>query len=215
MALLAAPMATRRVRGVTAAAKSSQSSCPRAASQRTVRSVTPRSRATACQGATLAWWSSSVTTISSPGPQPRPSARADVERQRRHVVAEGDLRRRRVQEVGQGAPRVVEQLVGLEARRKVPVRVGVVVQQVVGHRVDDPLRDLRAARPVEIGDRRALVDACQRGELARGWRRRRRLTGGKRRRRAAKSCGGSVHLAAGVRSRVRWPFGSKEAESCE
>ena len=36
----------------------------------------PRSRASACQGATLAWWSSSVTTISSPGPQPRPSARA-------------------------------------------------------------------------------------------------------------------------------------------
>ena len=74
-ALLAAPMATSRVRGVTARSKSSQSSCPRAASQRTHRSVTPRSRATACQGATLAWWSSSVTTISSPGPQPRPSAR--------------------------------------------------------------------------------------------------------------------------------------------
>jgi hypothetical protein len=41
----------------------------------TMLSLTPRSRSSACHGATLAWWSSSVATISSPAAKVRPSVR--------------------------------------------------------------------------------------------------------------------------------------------
>ncbi len=45
-------------------------------SKGTLRTVTPRSSAARRQGATLAWWSRSVTTTSSPGSQARLSDRA-------------------------------------------------------------------------------------------------------------------------------------------
>ena len=47
----------------------------------------------------------------------------------------------------------MQQRVGLRAGRIGPVRVGVVVQQVVRHRLGDALRHLRAAGPVEVGHR--------------------------------------------------------------
>ena len=75
-ALEAAPIATSRVRSPICRRRSSQSSCPVSGIIRATRTVTPRSRSSARQGSTLAWWSSSVTTISSPGPQRRPNARA-------------------------------------------------------------------------------------------------------------------------------------------
>ncbi len=44
--------------------------------KRSSRTVIPRSSAIRRHGATLAWWSSRVTTTSSPAPHPAPSARA-------------------------------------------------------------------------------------------------------------------------------------------
>ena len=43
--------------------------------------------------------------------------------------------------------------------------VGVVVQQVVAHRIDDRGGDLRAARAIEVRDRIAMVAPGQRGKL--------------------------------------------------
>ena len=58
-----------------------------------------------------------------------------------------------VHEIGERHTRRVERGVGLGARRIVPVRVRVMVEQVVVHRLDDLSRHLRAARPVEVRDR--------------------------------------------------------------
>ena len=121
------------------------------------RTVTPRSRSSARQGSTLAWWSSSVTTISSPGPQRRAQRPGQVEGQRRHVGPEGDLVGRGVEEVGEGLPGVGDGVVGLLAGREGPVGVGVVVEEVVGHRLDHLAGHLRPAGAVEVGDRVAAV----------------------------------------------------------
>ena len=43
--------------------------------------------------------------------------------------------------------------------------VGIVVQQVVAHRIGDGQRHLGAARPVEIGDRVSSVLPLQRGKV--------------------------------------------------
>ena len=89
---------------------------------------------------------------------------AEVERERRHVGAEGDLGRLAAEEVRERAARGLEQGVGLGARRVRPVRVGVVVEQVVAHRVGDRARDLGAAGAVEVGDRQAVVASLEGGE---------------------------------------------------
>jgi hypothetical protein len=69
-------MATSRVRLPIARSRSSASSWPVSGRRATERTVIPRSRSSQRHGSMLAWWSSSVTTTSSPGPQRRPSARA-------------------------------------------------------------------------------------------------------------------------------------------
>ena len=56
-------------------------------------------------------------------------------------------------------------VVGLGAGRIVPVRVGVVAVEVVGHRVDDRPRHLRAAGAVEVRDRQAVVQPIEGGEV--------------------------------------------------
>ncbi len=71
----AAPTATSLVCAVTLRSKSSQSRSPVSVSMRTTETSTPRSRSSACHGATLAWWSSSVTTTRSPAENVRPSVR--------------------------------------------------------------------------------------------------------------------------------------------
>ena len=72
----AAPIATSRVRGPIAGAEGVQVELARSRVEGDApRTVTPRSCASARQGPTLAWWSSSVTTISSPG-RPAPPERA-------------------------------------------------------------------------------------------------------------------------------------------
>ena len=97
--------------------------------------------------------------------RPAPPERApQVERERRHVGAEGDLRGAAAQKVGERLPRGLDQGVGLDAGRIGPVRVRVVVEQVVAHRVHHGLRHLRAARAVEVGDGSAFVAALERRE---------------------------------------------------
>ncbi len=97
---------------------------------------------------------------------PAPAERApEVERQRRHVGAERDLLGPAAEQVGERRARGVERGVGLDARREGPVRVGVVVEQVVAHRVHHRARHLRAAGAVEVGDGRAAVAALEGGEL--------------------------------------------------
>ena len=90
---------------------------------------------------------------------------AEMERQRRHVRPEGDLRRLAAEEVGEGLACAGERGVGLDARRVRPVGVRVVVEEVVGHRVDDRDRDLGPAGPVEVRDGRAAVAAIEGGEV--------------------------------------------------
>jgi hypothetical protein len=77
------------------------------------------------------------------------------ERQRRHVLAEGDLGR-----VGGG-----QQLVGLPAGGERAAGVGVGVQQVSGHGVGDPPGDLAAVRPVEEHGGPAVHLSGEAGEL--------------------------------------------------
>jgi hypothetical protein len=45
------------------------------------------------------------------------------------------------------------------------MRVGVVVVEVIDHRLGDGARDLRAAGAVEVGDRLIVVFAVERGEV--------------------------------------------------
>ena len=61
-------------------------------------------------------------------------------------------------------PRVRERRVGLGAGRETPVRVGIVVNQVIGHGLDHGGGDLCPARSVEIGDAMTLIDSLERGE---------------------------------------------------
>ena len=81
-----------------------------------------------------------------------------------HVRAERDLVRRGVQQVRGGRAGRVDDLVGLEARWVRPVRVRVVVQQVVAHRIDDARRHLRSPRSVEVRHGMTSVHALERGE---------------------------------------------------
>ena len=105
----------------------------------------------------------------------------EVERERRHVGAERDLGGPAAQEVGERLARGRERGVGLDARRVRPVRVGVVVEQVVADGLHDGSRHLRPAGPVEVGDGRVVVTPLEGGEAgadlveARGWARRHRI----------------------------------------
>jgi hypothetical protein len=90
-----------------------------------------------------------------PAPRQRPR---QMERQGRHVGAEGDLVGRRVEKVGERGARSRNQRIGFDAGRIGPVRVGVVVQQVLAHRVSDRRGHLGASRPVEIGNREPVVE---------------------------------------------------------
>ena len=85
--------------------------------------------------------------------------------QRRHVGAEDDFRRRRVEEIGQHVPRRVNDNVGFLARRISPVRVRVVVKKIIVHRFDNHPRHLSPARSVEISDRVTVMNARERGKL--------------------------------------------------
>src|SRR5205823_10056266 len=59
-----------------------------------------------------------------------------------------------------------QQRVRLLTRGVEPMRVGVVVEQVVGHGVDDGQRNLGPARTVEVRDGLTVVNPLESGELA-------------------------------------------------
>ena len=120
-------------------------------------------------------------------PQPRPAVGFVVERgdhdlvaglqlaaervgeeevQRGHVGAEADLAPVAAEEVGAGAPRPVDDLVGLGAGGEAAVDVAVVAQQVAGHRIRHGLWRLRAAGGVEVGRRVAVHRPLEGRELA-------------------------------------------------
>ncbi len=113
---------------------------------------------------------------------PRPTQPASyVKRQRGHVVAEGDLARPGVQEIGQRPASVINGRVSLETGGKMPVRVGVMVEQIVGHALDDERRHLGAAWAIEVRHRVFFVSARERGKSC-AYRVERRDRGGRRRR---------------------------------
>jgi hypothetical protein len=100
------------------------------------------------------------------GPQRGADAPPDMERERRHVVAELDLvRAGGSEEVGDSRVRFLGHRVGRLARRERAAVVGVGVGQVAGDRVDDALRDLGAAGSVEEGDRSPVLGMAERREL--------------------------------------------------
>ena len=101
-----------------------------------------------------------------PLPPFAPERTAEVEGERGHVGAEHDLFGRAPDPVGERATRLENGVVGFLAGRERPVRVGIVIQEVVGHRLRHLARDLRAAGTVEIGDREPVVPAGERGEVA-------------------------------------------------
>ena len=154
----------------------------------------PRSRSSARHGAMFAWWSSSVTTISSPGPQVRPEPSREMEGQRRHVGAEGHLARRRAQEIRHRLPRGRQHRVRLATAGIAPVRVGVVVKEILGDGVCHRARDLGAAGPVEVRDGPAGVTPLQRRETPRGSRRRWRHAGQVQARTSSELAGESSRL---------------------
>jgi hypothetical protein len=75
----------------------------------------------------------------------------ELEVQRRHVRAERDLLRRAAGQLGGGAPCLGDELDRVERCRERTAVVGGAAAQVPGHRLDDLLGRLRAARPVEEG----------------------------------------------------------------
>ena len=99
-----------------------------------------------------------------PGAPASPERPRHMERDRRHVGAEGDLVWRRPEECPEPAPRVTKQDVGLLTGRITPVRVRVVMQQVIHDRVGHDMGHLRAAGAVEVRDGQAAMLAEQRRE---------------------------------------------------
>ena len=98
------------------------------------------------------------------GAEPTPQGPRQMERQRGHVGAKGDLVGRGIEKVGQGLPRRQNRRVRLLAGRESPVSVGIVVNEVIGHRLDHDPRNLGPARPVEVGDTMAMMHALESGE---------------------------------------------------
>src|SRR5437868_2369816 len=89
----------------------------------------------------------------------------EMKGQRRHVGAENDLRRRRVEKIGQHISRRINDGVGFLACRISPMRVRVVVKKIIVHGFDNHSRDLSSAWSVEIRDGVTAINPLQRGEL--------------------------------------------------
>ncbi len=89
----------------------------------------------------------------------------DVEGQRRHVRAKGDLGRVAAEEVRDGGPGAGEEGVRLLARRVPPVRVRVVPEEIVRRGVGDRTGDLRSSGAVKIGHRNVPHSPLERREL--------------------------------------------------
>lgn len=83
----------------------------------------------------------------------------EVEGKRCHVESERDLIGRSTEEIGIRRPSMRDELIGLVTRGIRPVRVGVVVAEIVHHGVDNGRGNLGSARPVEVRDRPTAVTA--------------------------------------------------------
>ncbi len=94
-----------------------------------------------------------------------PERVGEQEVERRHVGAEGDLARLGSDQLGRRLVRVGEQRVGLARAGERTSRVRVRALEVGRHRFDHRARHLRAAGPVEVGDRAPADPARERGEL--------------------------------------------------
>ena len=94
-----------------------------------------------------------------------PQPARDVKRQRRHIRAEHDLVGRRIDQIRRGHARRMDHRVGLFARRIRPIRIGVVLIEVVGHGPTNRQGHLGAPRPVEVRDGPTIVAPRQGGKL--------------------------------------------------
>ncbi len=92
---------------------------------------------------------------------------AEGQGDRRHVLPEGDLLGNgRVHQIGNGAPRRMLDLPRLFAGCERTAQVGTTPGEDGAHRIDDALRDLRAARTVRVHGREIADGSAQGGELA-------------------------------------------------
>jgi hypothetical protein len=92
-------------------------------------------------------------------------AACKVEGQRRHVRTKRDLRGGRAEEIAQRSPGSGYGGVGLFARWVGPVRIGVMMEEVIFHRCNDRARHLGSTGSIEIGHRMVVVSADERREL--------------------------------------------------
>lgn len=97
-----------------------------------------------------------------PGPAERPR---EVEGEGRHVGAEGDLLRRRVEKLRQRFPGTGQHPIGFLAGRVGPMCIGVVVQEVVVDGFNHRQRHLGAAGAIEVGHGAPALDPAQGGKL--------------------------------------------------
>ena len=98
-------------------------------------------------------------------PETAAQGSGEMESERRHVGAEGDFVRRGVEKISQGAARRGDNGIGLDTGRVGPVRIGVVVEKIVSHCVDDRGRDLGPARTIKVGDWILAVDSLKGWEM--------------------------------------------------
>ena len=90
----------------------------------------------------------------------------EMKGERGHVRAKRDFVRRGVQKIGQRRSCPEDNGVSLDAGGKRPVSIGVVVEQIVAHRIHDRGWNLGAAGSVEVGDRFLAVEAAQSGKMS-------------------------------------------------
>ena len=85
--------------------------------------------------------------------------------ERRHVGAERNLTRRCIQKISKRLTRFRDCFVSLGARRIRPVGVGVVMIEIIQHRITDAPGSLSSTRSVEVRDRMPVMNSLERREL--------------------------------------------------
>src|ERR1044071_7436843 len=85
----------------------------------------------------------------------------DMERNGRHVVAKSDFSGRGVEKVSHGCARISDAGIRLDARRVVPMSVGVVMIKVIGHCLGHWARDLSTAGSIEVANWLAILPTRQ------------------------------------------------------
>src|SRR6267378_2863220 len=91
-----------------------------------------------------------------------PQRSGNVERDSCHVVPKRDLVGRTIEKISKCLPRLRQCGISLVAGRKVPVGIGVMMIQVISHRLHDRTWDLGTSGPIEIGNALAIVYPIER-----------------------------------------------------